>query len=250
MACLGLAALCVAGDRLYLAILGHRLNAAIAACETENQQHGTSGPNGNTPVSQTPLQITQQKPSKTFVFTSPTGSKYEVSALGGTTAEQALATLKEQLYTALRNADAAGDKEAASKLVADIHSLDANGRAHPVDSMQSIPLLPPKYVLDTPATKTDKNPIDQLDKLESSKKKYDLSRFGSLVCVPADLSENATLPGVQGKIVTAYHDKREFEDNKAAHLFALALVILGILPAAWYFFLARLRELASAIRGK
>lgn len=72
-----------------------------------------------------------------------------------------------------------------------------------------------------------------------------------LVCDPDKLYMNnldwPVPPGIQGELVKAYLD----EDNKvvpALYGIALLVMLIGILPAGWYFLLARLGEVAAAIR--
>lgn len=70
-------------------------------------------------------------------------------------------------------------------------------------------------------------------------------------CDPPQLFKQAdysdVLPGVQGELLRAYLSERSGIDEKF-YGWAAFVLFIGVLPICWYFFLARLRELASAIR--
>lgn len=70
-------------------------------------------------------------------------------------------------------------------------------------------------------------------------------------CSPSALSNmNTSLQDAQKRVVSTNEDKSSNFVGGALYLIASALVVLGILPASWYFFLRRLREIAVAIRGE
>jgi hypothetical protein len=74
-----------------------------------------------------------------------------------------------------------------------------------------------------------------------------------LVCDPSqlyyDTTHSSVLPGVQGELLTAY---REEKNGVASVIYVIAflIILIGVLPACWHFFLARLSEFAAAIRRK
>jgi hypothetical protein len=69
-----------------------------------------------------------------------------------------------------------------------------------------------------------------------------------LVCEPETLMRLGSANGIQAKIAEAQRELTTHSDwsISAAILFA----IMGSLPFAWYFFLARVRELRNVIVGK
>jgi hypothetical protein len=73
-----------------------------------------------------------------------------------------------------------------------------------------------------------------------------------LTCDPielASLKEDSV--GVQGEIVTARRQLTSWEDRREwLGPVALAMMLIGALPMAWYFLLRRIRELSDAITGK
>lgn len=65
----------------------------------------------------------------------------------------------------------------------------------------------------------------------------------------ADVSLGEDTPGIQGELLRAYHDANSNTQN-IFYGIALLTVLVGVLPAFWYFFLARLTEIATAVRRK
>ena len=76
----------------------------------------------------------------------------------------------------------------------------------------------------------------------------DSEEYAPRLCEPRELMNQAGLVGIQADIKRAYWDKRHFNDDDLL----LFVVIAGLLalPWAWYFLLARIRELHNAIMGK
>jgi arginine/lysine/ornithine decarboxylase len=72
-----------------------------------------------------------------------------------------------------------------------------------------------------------------------------------LDCDPFKLYVNSrdaeALTGIQGEIVKAYMEE---QNQVAPALYGIAFLIMfiGVVPVCWYFLLARLREVAAAIR--
>ena len=70
------------------------------------------------------------------------------------------------------------------------------------------------------------------------------------ICEPWELQGNAGLRGIQSEIVSLRKDVTQRSDVFIySVLFGAALAIVGMTPVVWYFILARLREVAGAIRG-
>lgn len=72
-----------------------------------------------------------------------------------------------------------------------------------------------------------------------------------LVCEPFKLYLNSrdseATPGIQGDIVKAYMEE---QNQVAPALYGIAFLVflIGVAPVCWHFLLARLREIAAAIR--
>ena len=62
-----------------------------------------------------------------------------------------------------------------------------------------------------------------------------------------DTPYGTVLPGLQGELLNAYSEERGGIEN-ALYGFAALIMFIGALPAIWYFFLARLAEIAAALR--
>ena len=75
--------------------------------------------------------------------------------------------------------------------------------------------------------------------------------YAGLVCDPEQLSSDAVSgmvpPGVQGELLSAFRDERN-ETEKSFYAIAVLILFIGWLPTIWYFFLARLAEIAGAVR--
>ena len=69
-----------------------------------------------------------------------------------------------------------------------------------------------------------------------------------LVCEPDTLLSLGSTNGVQAKIAEAQREVTAHTDWSIPA--AIFFAIMGALPFAWYFFLARVRELRNAIAGK
>lgn len=89
-----------------------------------------------------------------------------------------------------------------------------------------------------------KNPFDQFDRDE----------FGGYVCEPLALAtagyDLESLSKVQQELVAAYWSAQSSDPIRFGLVWVSALLLLGILPHAWYFLLRRLREVAASIRGE
>lgn len=74
-----------------------------------------------------------------------------------------------------------------------------------------------------------------------------------LVCDPFELSTTGydleKIRAIQKTVVDAYRSKSSFDAQTVGVVSVVALLLLGILPRAWYFILRRLREVAASIRG-
>lgn len=89
------------------------------------------------------------------------------------------------------------------------------------------------------------------DKEHAAKHPGTWGSYFCLVCTPSDLINGETVPpGTQGAVVVAYKAKLAFNDGAVHYIIACALVVLGALPAIWYFLLRRIREIAAAVRGE
>lgn len=80
---------------------------------------------------------------------------------------------------------------------------------------------------------------------------WTIYQSGPLNCDPlrlyTDTAYSDILPGAQGELLEAYRGEQSGIDN-TMYGFAIFALFIGIIPMSWYFFLARLREVASAIR--
>jgi len=71
-----------------------------------------------------------------------------------------------------------------------------------------------------------------------------------LECAPGKLHDAITTPpGVQGEVVSAFRALLYYEPYWGVYV-AFCALLVGSLPGVWYFFLRRLREVASAVRGQ
>lgn len=83
----------------------------------------------------------------------------------------------------------------------------------------------------------------------------DAVKFDGLVCDPIALAEAVDVngakppPGTQERVLLAYRKVLSSETDEGGELFAAVFIAIGLIPTFWYFFLARLREVAAAIRG-
>jgi hypothetical protein len=71
-----------------------------------------------------------------------------------------------------------------------------------------------------------------------------------MICDPSELE--SSIMGVQGALATAWHRQNRW-NTSAQELWLQAgvlIIVLGSLPAVWYFLLRRIRELSAAITGK
>jgi hypothetical protein len=80
---------------------------------------------------------------------------------------------------------------------------------------------------------------------------WTMYQSAGLTCDPSklymDTPYSTTLPGVQGELLTAYREESSRTEN-VFYGIAFFIVFIGTLPAIWYFFLARLSEVAAAVR--
>ena len=77
-------------------------------------------------------------------------------------------------------------------------------------------------------------------------------RQSPMVCGPDELVQLIDLEQATNNIQGQIKSKALGVTSRSTsvHALALAFVILGALPAIWYFLLARVREVGDAIRGK
>lgn len=78
--------------------------------------------------------------------------------------------------------------------------------------------------------------------------KNDKSEWGKfeLVCDAESLGMDSV--GIQLKVAEAYREARQ--SREWPYIVAIAILAISIIPLAWYFLLARIRELRDAIAGK
>ena len=78
--------------------------------------------------------------------------------------------------------------------------------------------------------------------------------IAGLVCEPSELStagyDLKKISAIQKIVLEAYRSKASFDAETVGIVSVIALLLLGILPHAWYFLLRRLREVAASIRGE
>jgi cell division protein FtsL len=88
------------------------------------------------------------------------------------------------------------------------------------------------------------------EKVEKAGKQgeLDLSRYGTLVCDAAELSDLEELKGIQAQIVQTHNDVRS--SKKWPYSIAVLVILFSSIPWAWYFLLRRVRELRDVIVGK
>lgn len=78
----------------------------------------------------------------------------------------------------------------------------------------------------------------------------------SLLCDPAELYKNSwepnfvRPPGAQGELLTAYQRQRSSDLPTILYILAFLVAVVGVIPAVWYFLLARLSEVAAAVRRR
>jgi hypothetical protein len=77
-----------------------------------------------------------------------------------------------------------------------------------------------------------------------------------LVCEPSQLNYASFEPDVdtgndpQRRVMRSYMAKLSAPTVELTCMFAILLLLFGAIPAGWYFFLQRLREIAEAVRAK
>ena len=80
---------------------------------------------------------------------------------------------------------------------------------------------------------------------------WKMYQSAGLDCDPSrlylDTSYSTTLHGVQGKLLAAYREEVNRTEN-VFYCIAFFIILIGTLPAVWYFLLARLSEVAAAVR--
>lgn len=90
--------------------------------------------------------------------------------------------------------------------------------------------------------------VQKLEAMCLEEEKNDKSEWAEfeLVCDAKSLGMNSV--GIQLKVAEAYREARH--SREWPNIVALGILAISILPLAWYFFLARIRELRDAIAEK
>lgn len=88
--------------------------------------------------------------------------------------------------------------------------------------------------------------VQQLELTCIEEGKVDKSSEWELVCEAKQLSLDSV--GIQLEIAEAQLDAKK--SREWPYIFALGILAISVVPFAWYFLLARVRELHDAITGK
>lgn len=250
LVCSGLAALAVAGDYLYLQYLESRLTTATAACEAESKRlveasasKDKEKPKNADDYAEWIVKNEDKKGTEEFEFVAR--AYQEAKAEEERKAMPASDLTPEQLE-AIENAKARrrlAELEDKAASVAPRKSQDKRYVIEDEISDNQVPSAgrgPWTYY----SAKQGKNPFDQFDRYE----------FGGYVCEPLALAtagyDLESLPKVQQELVAAYWSAQSSDPIRFGLVWVSALLLLGILPHAWYFLLRRLREVAASIRGE
>jgi len=174
---------------------------------------------------------------------------------------------QDDLYTALRNADAAGNSQAARKLADLVRLAKANNVTENIEQGLG---LSDGEILASLGGKTAR-PVTTFTMRGADGKHYSingpagatkeqaasiLQRYLGFICDPDELYEISIRPDAKipsdgpGQVLQAFTIKRSAQYSEIWYGLAFFVVLFGAIPAVWYFFLRRLNEIGASLRGK
>ena len=90
--------------------------------------------------------------------------------------------------------------------------------------------------------------VDEGKRVKSEEGKRDKSELGEFELVCDAESLNMKSVGIQLEIAEAHRELRR--SKEWPYILALGILAVSVMPLAWYFLLARIRELHDAITGE
>lgn len=104
----------------------------------------------------------------------------------------------------------------------------------------------------------NQNPFDKFDKVETKGfRPWELYKYHGMGCEPSELDAlrendiNIQLVAPHFRsVIEILHEKSNIKNYEPLGFGIIFLIlVVGVMPALWYFFLRRLKEVAAAIRG-